>query len=102
MKESYQDVPMWWYMVILLVGFFLGLGAVIKGHTTLDPWAYVISIVSTLSTGTYCRDIPKTFYSSLAVLSRRFLSASMAYLVQVSRQTTFRRCYAVSSSLASP
>lgn len=102
MKENYKDVPMWWYMVILLVGFFLGLGAVVKGHTTLDPWAYVISIVSALSTGTYRSDITKVFHSSLGVLSRRSPSVSTAYSARVSRQTTFRRCYAVFFSPEDP
>lgn len=46
MQENYTDVPLWWYVAILLVGFFLGLGAVIHGKTTLDPWAYVCAIVS--------------------------------------------------------
>lgn len=46
MQENYKDVPIWWYVAVLLVGFFLGLGAVIRGNTTLDPWAYVVSIVS--------------------------------------------------------
>ncbi|KAI3533453.1 oligopeptide transporter 8 [Colletotrichum abscissum] len=45
MQENYKDVPIWWYIVILLVGFFTGLGAVIKGHTTLDAWAYVCAIL---------------------------------------------------------
>ncbi|TDZ17578.1 Oligopeptide transporter 5 [Colletotrichum orbiculare MAFF 240422] len=45
MRENYKDVPMWWYLGILLVGFFTGLGAVIKGHTTLDVWAYVCAIL---------------------------------------------------------
>ncbi|RBQ89054.1 hypothetical protein VDGD_02919 [Verticillium dahliae] len=45
MKDNYKDVPIWWYVAILLVGFFLGLGAVIHGNTTLDPWAYVIAIL---------------------------------------------------------
>ncbi|GKT87483.1 peptide transporter MTD1 [Colletotrichum tofieldiae] len=45
MQEKYKDVPMWWYIAILLVGFFTGLGAVIKGHTTLDAWAYVCAIL---------------------------------------------------------
>lgn len=48
MQENYKDVPMWWYIAILLFGFFLGLGAVIHGNTTLDPWAYVCAIVSSL------------------------------------------------------
>lgn len=46
MEQNYKDVPMWWYITTLLIGFFFGLGAVIKGHTTLDPWAYVCAIVS--------------------------------------------------------
>ncbi|KXH47301.1 oligopeptide transporter 8 [Colletotrichum salicis] len=45
MQENYKDVPIWWYIAILLVGFFTGLGAVIKGHTTLDAWAYVCAIL---------------------------------------------------------
>ncbi|KAK1723538.1 hypothetical protein CaCOL14_001167 [Colletotrichum acutatum] len=45
MQENYKDVPIWWYVAILLVGFFTGLGAVIKGHTTLDAWAYVCAIL---------------------------------------------------------
>ncbi|KAH6661498.1 oligopeptide transporter 8 [Plectosphaerella plurivora] len=45
MQENYDDVPLWWYVGILLVGFFLGLGAVIHGKTTLDPWAYVCAIL---------------------------------------------------------
>ncbi|KAI9154677.1 Oligopeptide transporter [Paramyrothecium foliicola] len=45
MQENYKDVPIWWYIVILLIGFFLGLGAVIRGNTTLDPWAYVVAIL---------------------------------------------------------
>lgn len=49
MQENYDDVPIWWYVAILLVGFFLGLGAVIHGNTTLDPWAYVVAIVSSPS-----------------------------------------------------
>lgn len=47
MQENYKDVPIWWYVGILLVGFFLGLGAVFHGNTTLDPWAYVVAIVRT-------------------------------------------------------
>lgn len=46
MEQNYKDVPLWWYITTLLIGFFFGLGAVIKGHTTLDPWAYVCAIVS--------------------------------------------------------
>ncbi|PNH46307.1 hypothetical protein VD0004_g1765 [Verticillium dahliae] len=45
MKDNYKDVPIWWYVAILLVGFFLGLGAVIHGNTTLDPWAYLLGCV---------------------------------------------------------
>ncbi|CAI4213551.1 unnamed protein product [Parascedosporium putredinis] len=41
MAENYKDVPIWWYVIILFVGFFLGLGAIYAGNTTLDPWAYV-------------------------------------------------------------
>ncbi|KAJ0334857.1 hypothetical protein COL922a_010163 [Colletotrichum nupharicola] len=46
MQGNYKDVPMWWYLAILLVGFFTGLGAVIKVHTNLDAWAYVCAIMA--------------------------------------------------------
>ncbi|KAF4464779.1 oligopeptide transporter 8 [Fusarium albosuccineum] len=45
MQKNYKEVPLWWYIVVLLVGFFLGLGAVAKGQTTLDLWAYVVAIL---------------------------------------------------------
>lgn len=45
MEQNYKDVPMWWYGAVLLTGFFLGLGAIYVGDTTLDPWAYVIAIL---------------------------------------------------------
>jgi hypothetical protein len=46
MEKNYKQVPLWWYIVVLLVGFFLGLGTVAQGQTTLDLWAYVVAIVS--------------------------------------------------------
>lgn len=45
MEQNYKDVPMWWYVAILVVGFFLGLASIYVGHTTLDPWAYVVAIL---------------------------------------------------------
>lgn len=45
MEQNYKDVPMWWYGIVLLIGFFLGLGAIYVGNTTLDPWAYVVAIL---------------------------------------------------------
>ncbi|KAG5665047.1 hypothetical protein KAF25_008781 [Fusarium avenaceum] len=45
MEKNYKQVPLWWYIVVLLVGFFLGLGAVAQGQTTLDLWAYVVAIL---------------------------------------------------------
>ncbi|KAK7225211.1 hypothetical protein V2G26_013214 [Clonostachys chloroleuca] len=45
MQQNYKDVPQWWYAIVLLVGFFFGLGAIYVGNTTLDPWAYVVAIL---------------------------------------------------------
>jgi membrane-bound ClpP family serine protease len=36
---------MWWYIAILVVGFFLGLTSIYVGHTTLALWAYVVAIL---------------------------------------------------------
>ncbi|WVQ84175.1 hypothetical protein IAT38_006322 [Cryptococcus sp. DSM 104549] len=44
MKENYKQVPMWWYLAILVVGFALGMIAVCIGHTTMTWWSYIVAI----------------------------------------------------------
>jgi uncharacterized protein (DUF983 family) len=44
MAKHYKDAPQWWYLVVLLVSFVLGLIVVIKENVTLPVWAYVIAL----------------------------------------------------------
>jgi OPT family oligopeptide transporter len=60
MAKHYKDAPQWWYLVVLLVSFVLGLIVVIKENVTLPVWAYVIAlmmgtIISPFSTLLYAR-----------------------------------------------
>ncbi|WRT64922.1 uncharacterized protein IL334_001862 [Kwoniella shivajii] len=44
MKQKYKQVPMWWYLAILAVGFALGMTAVCIGHTTMTWWSYIVAL----------------------------------------------------------
>ncbi|KAJ0276803.1 hypothetical protein COL922a_014516, partial [Colletotrichum nupharicola] len=42
---KYKEVPMWWYLVLLALAFFAGLIVNIKGQTTLPVWGYIIALL---------------------------------------------------------
>lgn len=41
----YKEVPMWWYLVLFGLCFIAGLVVNIKGETTLPVWGYIISLL---------------------------------------------------------
>ncbi|KXT14950.1 hypothetical protein AC579_4388 [Pseudocercospora musae] len=45
MVKHYKETPWWWFALTLLVSFVLGLVVVIKEDTTLPIWAYVVALV---------------------------------------------------------
>ena len=45
MAKHYREAPWWWYALMLLFSFGLGLVVVIKEDITLPPWAYVVSLL---------------------------------------------------------
>ncbi|KAI4844996.1 peptide transporter [Aureobasidium sp. EXF-8845] len=45
MAKNYKEVPWWWYMVVLVFSFILGLVVVIKENITMPAWAYVVSLI---------------------------------------------------------
>lgn len=45
MAKHYREVPWWWYMIVLVVSFVLGLIVVIKENVTLPVWAYVVALL---------------------------------------------------------
>ncbi|KAJ5443510.1 uncharacterized protein N7458_007382 [Penicillium daleae] len=60
MAANYNETPWWWYVLVLLVSFVLGLVVVLRENITLPAWAYVValivgSIVSPFSTILYAR-----------------------------------------------
>jgi hypothetical protein len=45
MAKHYKETPWWWYMIVLVVSFVLGLIVVIKENITLPIWAYVTALL---------------------------------------------------------
>ncbi|TDZ31976.1 Oligopeptide transporter 4 [Colletotrichum spinosum] len=42
---KYKEVPMWWYLVLFVLTFVAGLVVNIKGETTLPVWGYIVSLL---------------------------------------------------------
>ncbi|CAN8100192.1 unnamed protein product [Discula destructiva] len=60
MAKNYKEVPQWWYMATLVLSFVLGLVVVITQNITLPVWAYIVAllvgiIIAPLSTILYSR-----------------------------------------------
>jgi uncharacterized membrane protein HdeD (DUF308 family) len=45
MAKKYKEVPWWWYALVMVVSFVLGLIVVLKENVTLSAWAYVLSLL---------------------------------------------------------
>lgn len=45
MAKHYKEAPWWWYIVVLVGSFVLGLIVVTKENITLPVWAYVVSLL---------------------------------------------------------
>ncbi|KAG6149703.1 hypothetical protein E4U37_006692 [Claviceps purpurea] len=55
MAKHYREVPWWWYVLILVFSFILGLVVVLRENISLPVWAYVVAllvgmVISPLST----------------------------------------------------
>ncbi|KAK3313104.1 OPT oligopeptide transporter [Apodospora peruviana] len=60
MAKHYKETPWWWFVIVLVGSFVLGLVVVIKENITLPVWAYVVSLllgifIAPLSTILYSR-----------------------------------------------
>ncbi|KAL9624316.1 MAG: hypothetical protein Q9160_001563 [Pyrenula sp. 1 TL-2023] len=42
---KYKEVPTWWYLALFVLAFFAGLIVNIKGETTLPVWGYIIALL---------------------------------------------------------
>ncbi|KAJ5899981.1 OPT oligopeptide transporter [Penicillium taxi] len=45
MAKHYKDTPWWWYGIVLIGSFVLGLIVVLKENISLPAWAYVVSLI---------------------------------------------------------
>lgn len=45
MAKHYKEAPWWWYGIVMVISFILGLVVVIKENITLPIWAFVVSII---------------------------------------------------------
>ncbi|KAG6015202.1 hypothetical protein E4U54_003992 [Claviceps lovelessii] len=45
MVKHYNEVPSWWYLIVLGFSFILGLIVVIRENITLPAWAYVVALL---------------------------------------------------------
>jgi hypothetical protein len=45
MAEHYKETPWWWYGLVLLGSFVLGLTVVLKENITVPAWAYIVSLI---------------------------------------------------------
>ncbi|KAL2283928.1 hypothetical protein FJTKL_09680 [Diaporthe vaccinii] len=60
MAKHYKETPWWWYILVLVISFVIGLVVVIKENITLPAWAYIVSLllgifIAPLSTLLYSR-----------------------------------------------
>ncbi|KAI0053806.1 oligopeptide transporter [Auriscalpium vulgare] len=44
--QKYKEAPWWWYSILIVLAFFAGLIAVLKGETTLPWWAYIVALIT--------------------------------------------------------
>lgn len=45
MVENYKEVPWWWYSIVLVFSFVLGLIVVTTQNVTLPAWAFIVSLL---------------------------------------------------------
>ncbi|KAG0647436.1 Oligopeptide transporter 6 [Hyphodiscus hymeniophilus] len=46
MQKNYKETPWWWYALVLVFSFVLGLVVVLKESITLPAWAYIVSLIT--------------------------------------------------------
>ncbi|KAJ5116567.1 hypothetical protein N7456_000915 [Penicillium angulare] len=46
MVKHYNETPFWWYAILLLFSFLLGIVVALKENITLPAWGYVVSLVA--------------------------------------------------------
>lgn len=58
MAAHYKETPWWWYVLVLLGSFILGLVVVIKEKITLPAWAYVVALITGIIVAPFVSTLP--------------------------------------------
>lgn len=43
--QKYKEVPIWWYLCLLILSFVCGLTVIFKGQTTLSWYSYIVALL---------------------------------------------------------
>lgn len=102
MAKHYRETPWWWYAVVLVVSFVIGIIVVTKENITLPVWGYIVSLILGFILAPFVSNTT-AFISvehlrgevSNSRLTCRALSSTLV-TVTVSPRTTCPRCWAAS------
>jgi hypothetical protein len=93
MVKHYKEAPWWWYMIVLVGSFALGLIVVLKNNITLSAWAYVVAliigcVIAPFVSSDHCDD-------RISATDEYRVRSSTRDTETVSRQITCPRCLQV-------
>jgi hypothetical protein len=99
MAKHYKETPWWWYGLVLVVSFVLGLVVVLKENITLSAWAYVISLILGIIFGPFVSSA-KTLIQTRNLFNVFYRAwFSMPAMEMELPRTTCRKCLQACSSL---
>lgn len=64
MAAHCKETPWWWYVLVLLGSFILGLVVVIKEEITLPAWAYVVALITGCIMAPFVSTLPVVIQAS--------------------------------------
>ncbi|KAG2183457.1 hypothetical protein INT43_006463 [Umbelopsis isabellina] len=55
MMQKYKEVPLWWYLALLLVSFGVAMGMIYAGESTMPWWGLILAVIlAFIVTGVNC------------------------------------------------
>lgn len=45
MAKNYKETPYWWYVAVLVISFVLGIIVIVTDHISLPIWAYIVALL---------------------------------------------------------
>lgn len=95
-----KETPWWWYILVLVISFIIGLVVVIKENITLPVWAYIVSLLLGIFIAplvSYRHSMPPSLDSQGAISNLEIYRAlcSTLGMATVLPQTICQRCWLV-------